>query len=245
MTAHRQPLALVALALATALALLAAEAHATTVVKMDVEKLSVLADAVVLGRVEAFRSRWEEGRIVTDVDLRVVVPIKGQHDAGTVITVRRMGGTVGDLRQWTPGATSFAVGERALVFLDRANVRGVSTPVVLGMAQGKYELAEAPDGTLHAVRDLHELSLAEIEELPDGGQRILRIEPGTTDGDATMPLDILLYRVAGSLRAAQQPIRQELLERIGADLSQPWSFASDFARLPALPRGTTVKEARP
>jgi len=218
------------------------EAWATTVVKMDIEKLSVLSDAVVLGRVEGFQSRWEEGRIVTDVALRVVVPIKGKVDAGTVITVRRMGGTVGDLRQWTPGATDFAVGERALVFLDRATVKGVATPVVLGMAQGKWELAEAPDGTLHGVRDLHELTLAEVEELPDGGQRILRIEEGANANEGVVPLDLLLYRIAGSLKAAGQPVRAELLDRIGPELSRPWSFAADFARLPALPG---AKEVRP
>ena len=212
-------------------------AEATTVIKMNVEKLSVRSDAIVLGQVESFESHWEGNRIVTDVRLRVVVPVKGEHDAETVITVKRLGGTVGDLRQVTPGATDFAKGEKLLVFLDKVESEqsGATKLVVMGMSQGKYALAEGKDGKLYGVRDLSKLSLAEVEERADGSHRVLRIEEGAAVNEGAEPLEMLLYRVGKALETNAVAVRPELKTRIGASMSDAWDFRIDFDKAEVKP----------
>ncbi len=205
-------------------------ASATTVIKMDVGRLSAEADVVALGRVEATSSRWEGGRIITDVTLRVVVPIKGQPSAEETVVVRRLGGEVGELRQVVAGATDFAKGEQVLIFLDEVETPQAHHLAVMGMAQGKWTLAEGSGGRLFGVRDLSELSLAEVEERADGTREVVRIEEGSAVREGAVSLDALLGQVVDGMRQAGQEgaLRPEVLRRLSDGGVTPFDFRADF-----------------
>lgn len=196
--------------------------HATIVLKLNTEALSAEANTIVMGRVEAVRSQWEGNQIVTEIDLRVALPIKGDTaglEPHTVITIRRPGGRVGDLAQRVPGASDFDRGEEILLFLERTDAK--TKPVVLGMAQGKYKVAVGPDERLWAVRDISQLSLATVEELPDGRRQIVRLDSGALDEAGAVPLDALLGDVTRSLIKHNQPLHTAWRARINPDTLRP------------------------
>jgi hypothetical protein len=170
---------------AAAVALIAASApaRATVVVPYDLDQLTDHADRVVLARVESSQAHWtsDHSAIVTDVVLRVEVPLKGGLRAGDQVTVRREGGEVDGLGMRVAGAARFAVGEEVVAFLER---RGAYTWTV-GMAQGKLHVAEL-DGRRVVVRDTAGLAFA---------RRVERPEP------RVRPLEELMAQVADRARA--------------------------------------------
>ena len=78
------------------------EAGATIVVKLDTDGLTTTSDAIVMGRVESLSSSWRGARIVTEVSLRVAMPVMGEVAQGAVVKVEVLGGRVGDLAQRVP-----------------------------------------------------------------------------------------------------------------------------------------------
>ena len=73
--------------------------------------------AIVVGRVVALESRWNDGRhgIETLVTLDVEQYLKG--DLGTSVTVRTPGGQIGPYLSVMPGAPRFAEGDEVVLFL--------------------------------------------------------------------------------------------------------------------------------
>lgn len=91
------------------------------------------SERIVLGRVVDERARWDDrGRIITDVDFEVQRSMKGGAASSEVVTLRCLGGTIGDLGMRVVGEPEFAPGERALLFMRRAG--GHLRPI--GMSQG-------------------------------------------------------------------------------------------------------------
>lgn len=92
-------------------------------------------------------SRWEtvgkSRRIVTYVELEVLQSIDGRPPAEPALTLRTLGGRVGDIGQLVHGEARFELDARAVVFLSPRE-DGVFN--VTAMAQGHYPLlAEADD----------------------------------------------------------------------------------------------------
>lgn len=126
-------LSLVALATLTS----ALPARASIVEAMSLAELTQTADVIVVARVEDQRARYDaQGRIVTDVSIRIEESLFGRLAVGEQTTVSRLGGAVGDLGLRVEGEAIYVTGESIVLF-----GRWVTTPsgAVLrpvGMAQG-------------------------------------------------------------------------------------------------------------
>lgn len=115
-------------------------ARASLVEALDLPTLVAESDQVVVARVLALDSHFDEhGQIVTDVTMQVEESVKGPLAPGAAVTVRRKGGTVGDIGMRVSGEPSFTVGETVVLFAARST-GGVLRPV--GMSQGALRVFE-------------------------------------------------------------------------------------------------------
>lgn len=123
--------------------LLGAVAHATQFRAFDRAAQVAGSDAVLVGRVKALRSGWDEAGtgIYTDADVAVEEVWKGMPDSDHVI-VRVLGGSVGGVALAVEGTARFAPGERVVLFLIRSGE--VYRP--WGMIYGKYEVRRSRGG---------------------------------------------------------------------------------------------------
>jgi hypothetical protein len=143
--ARRAGLAL-ALVLTTATA-----AQATTLLALELDRLTSASDVVVRASVVRVQARWtqDHARIVTDVELEVHEAWKGAPAKRVVLVLP--GGTAGGMGQLVEGVARFVSGEEVVAFLE---ARG---PVftVTGFAQGRFTVehsaAEAVAGQVPAV----------------------------------------------------------------------------------------------
>ncbi|MBN8617004.1 MAG: hypothetical protein J0L92_40865, partial [Deltaproteobacteria bacterium] len=112
-------------------------ARASIVEAMSLTELTQTADVIVVARVEGQRARYDaQGRIVTDVSLRIEESLFGRLAVGEQTTVLRLGGAVGDLGLRVEGEAIYVTGESIVLF-----GRWVTTPSgevlrPIGMAQG-------------------------------------------------------------------------------------------------------------
>ena len=103
-------------------------------VKMSLEELSSKADSIIVGQVTDMRSQWEDRNIFTYVTLSVEQYIKGAGDSQ--VTIKTLGGTVGNLGQRVSDTPSFHIDERAVLFLRDEFFR------VVGWRQGKFSIID-------------------------------------------------------------------------------------------------------
>ncbi len=133
------------------LGVLAALAVEATVVPQSLEQLTDRANVVVRATVATQQSARAPGPagIYTFTALRVVETLKGS--APEVVRVRQAGGTVGRETVQLSGDAARAPGEEVLVFLACRPEQ--TTCAVVGLAQGKFHLQAASDGSVQASRD--------------------------------------------------------------------------------------------
>lgn len=142
---------------------LATGAMAATVEPQSLGQLVALSERVFVGTVTAQAARLEGGRVVTDTRFAVEHALKG--DKSPTFALTQAGGTVGEQTTHVPGYPRFAVGERVLLFVERADTGAL---VVAGMAQGKFSLAPDPKtGALIATRDVSDLHFVHGRNAPD------------------------------------------------------------------------------
>src|SRR5260370_38852239 len=123
----------------TGLALLAVAASATTLSRLRFEELVNQATAVARVRCLGVESRWENGEIWTETSFQIVELNKGL--LSDVVTVRMLGGRIGNLHSRIDGVPAFRPGEEAYVFLWGRE----SEPFrVLGWSQGTFRIARDP-----------------------------------------------------------------------------------------------------
>jgi hypothetical protein len=118
------------------LALLVGVANATTLARMRFEELAGQATAVARVRCLGTESRWENGDIWTETRFEVVEQNKGSLPG--LVTVRMLGGHVGNLHSRIEDVPSFRAGEEAYLFLWS---RDGEPYRVLGWAQGTFRIA--------------------------------------------------------------------------------------------------------
>ena len=131
------------------LALLAVAANATTLSRLRFEELANQATAVARLRCLGAESRLQGGEIWTETRFEVVELSKGLLPA--VVTVRMLGGSVGNLHSRVEGVPTFQPGEEAYLFLwghDGEPFR------VLGWSQGTFRITrDARTGTEQVTQD--------------------------------------------------------------------------------------------
>jgi len=133
---------------AALVAVLAAPASATTLIRASLDHLTDGNGTVVVGEVVDAYSYWNEDGtfILTDVRVAVNERLKGKLDDGE-LTVTIMGGTVGDLTTLIVGGAELIPEHSYVLFLDEEDLpgaRGVRT--VRDHCQGVFEVEIAEDG---------------------------------------------------------------------------------------------------
>lgn len=156
---------LVVVATAVITLLLGSTAFATSVLKMSLRDLAKNSDSIVLARVEDASARYEANKeIYTYITLRVLDPVKGmkaEHGKNAtpdqLITIRQIGGIVGNIASVVPGMPKFTKGEEVVVFLSKKDSAGY--PWVMGLQQGKYSVVTDDQGMRHVKNELEDLGL--------------------------------------------------------------------------------------
>ena len=143
-------------------------ASATTVKQMSLRDLAKKSDAIVLAHVEDASARYESNKeIYTYITLRVLEPVKGPK-ADAIITIRQLGGVVGDIASIVPGTPTFKRGEEVVVFLTKNDASG--HPWVMGLQQGKYTVSADENGRKSVRNEIDGLTLLRPDGKETGGE---------------------------------------------------------------------------
>jgi hypothetical protein len=116
------------------LAFVPGRADASVSLALTIDDVARDADVVVRATPLARTSTWEEGRIVTNTRLEVDAVIAGKG-AGSEISVRTLGGVVGDIGQRVEGEAVFAPNAPSIIFLKRRPNDGAF--MIAARAQGQ------------------------------------------------------------------------------------------------------------
>jgi hypothetical protein len=155
-------------------------AMASLVQALGLAELTWEADRVVVGDVLSVRAAWdsEHRNIHTTIEIGVHEIWKGAPPTGGRVTIRQLGGTVGEIEMTVLGMPTFAEGERALLFLKRSQVAG--------MAQGKRNLRWESSGKRWLADAANHAQTVTI----DSRGKLQAVGPGRPE-----PLDILREQV--------------------------------------------------
>jgi len=168
------------LSAAAAGTLLAERASAAVVRALSLSELVATSRFAVLGTPTDMSSTWEtigkRRRIVTYASVQVERALDGRSPGSSTVTIRTLGGRVGDIGQIVPGEAVLPKGQRAAFFLGE-----IASDVyyVTGLAQGHYPLSADAAGE-HRLRrspqigELLRLGDSAVERLD--GRTILEAE---------------------------------------------------------------------
>lgn len=113
-------------------------ARASVLTKLSLAEMTARAEQVLVGRVERIDSKFVQGHdgvIITEVQIRCQRSIRGAKE-GALVTVRHLGGVVGELGQKVFGEASYQVGEEVVLLAEPREGALYS----VGMAQGKLHI---------------------------------------------------------------------------------------------------------
>jgi|GEM_PF-2141006 len=139
------------LALTTTFLLLSlASVYAISVLPISEEELTGRATVIVTGEVEDVTTSFDQDHhtIYTFIKTRVTRVLKGELE-DEVLTLRQLGGTVGNDTLTLPGAPTYEIGDEILVFagpFDQTGYYGV-----LGIYYGKYDIELDPSNGMKYV----------------------------------------------------------------------------------------------
>jgi hypothetical protein len=111
-------------------------AVASVVTQMDLETLVRQSVVIVRGEVESVVSRTDGITINTYVTVRIDEGLKGAQGLARV-TLKELGGRVGDQILVVPGVPEFQLGERVLIFAEPLKTGELT---VIGLFQGKHRI---------------------------------------------------------------------------------------------------------
>jgi hypothetical protein len=175
--------ALIALVLA-----IAAATNATTLERMSLQKMAVAAPVIVRTRCVANSVAREEGEIWTFTSFDVEETWRGSPPAR--ITVRLLGGSMGDLTSHVSGVPRFAPGEDVVLFLQPTS-------------RGDYSIVSWEQGTFRVHQDAAgaaELVTQDTASFATFDAATRQFRPA---GIRDMQLDRFRARVVAALNAAE------------------------------------------
>ena len=130
-------------------------AYATTIQALSMKQRTQRADRVIIGEVQHIR--YEKAvnaqRIYTVTTIKVIESLKGDAKKDMLLTVRQIGGQMGEWSQYVPGDARFEKQEEVLVFL-RHDPRD-DLHFLVGMAQGKLTVDTDTDRIGKSVQHTH------------------------------------------------------------------------------------------
>ncbi len=201
-----------AAAVAGVLMLMSAPARATTMVRMSDEALTLGADAIVTGTVRDIQTERVGTAIATLVTLGIESVLKGYVPTATV-TVRDLGGRLGDDELHLFGAPRYELGESVIAFLGQDGDGWLRTS---HMALGKFSVTtDAASGARVATRGV------EDEVLMLGAAA-----PQSYGADDARPADSFVARLKDIVRSQPvprmlRPLASPLNARARAEVMNP------------------------
>jgi len=137
------------IALLASLACAMPPVHAMVAAHRDFPELVARAEQIVIGTVADIHEEQDDvgapSTLVTFSDLTV---LKG--DVGATLTLHLYGGTAGDVAVHISDMPSFAVGERAVLFVAG---NGRSVCPLVGVWQGRFRVRQGTDGGTDVIED--------------------------------------------------------------------------------------------
>ncbi len=139
----------------------ASVAAATTIIPMPVEQLASRSTQVVRARAMESWSAWNPTKtiIYTYTKFQVVKSFKGAPEQA--ITVKQLGGRVGNTVQKVSGVRQFTGGEENVLFLQPSQ-DGDGTMIVTGLVQGNFRLYLTSTGQVAASNGVPEVSAVQV-----------------------------------------------------------------------------------
>jgi len=143
----------------------AAAAGASILRYLSLEEQCDQAEVIVVAAATSQSSSWAENsrRIYTDTNFEVGQTVKGE--VGGVITMRQLGGQVGDVAQVVAGSPVFVPGESYVLFLDP---RPDGKYRVVGFSQGCYPVVTGSGGKARVMPSMAASSGAHFIDGPQG-----------------------------------------------------------------------------
>jgi hypothetical protein len=167
------------------LAVAVAPLEATTLARMSLDDLTHSAGAVARLRCVARESHWDSGEIWTFTRFAVIESWKGSLP--THITVRLLGGRVGDLTSIVPGVPRFAPGDDVVLFLQTTRAGDFS---VAAWAEGTFRVHIDRVGQQLVTQQTAAYS-AHVSGLHEGSTRKI----AALEGIRNLPIEELRRRV--------------------------------------------------
>lgn len=127
--------------------------RATIVIPVAESDLAQHATAIVVGHVTNIASYWDPNarQVFTQITLDVEETLKGEGLTESSLTLKQIGGRIGQFQSWIDGSPEFARGEKVLLFLSQ-NADGSAR--VDHCFLGKFSLfVDAETGKEFAYRD--------------------------------------------------------------------------------------------
>lgn len=129
-----------------------------TVARITVAELTEQSSLVVLGRVVDIRYQWEDQRqssVNTVLTVEVSRYLKGR--GGATVTVKQLGGRIGDFGDEVSGTPSFDVNDEVILFLVAHN----GDYWIHSIALGAFNILTENDGQQYILNDLRTVSLVD------------------------------------------------------------------------------------
>lgn len=164
-------------------------ASATTLERMSVAKMTQAAELVVRAQCVANSTRWDGGEIWTFTSFAVEDSWKGAPSgAAQQLTVRLLGGSVGNLSSTVSGVPRFRPGEEVILFPQST-------------ARGDYSIVSWVQGTFRIHRDARNRAEIVVQDTA----AFDTYDPATRQFDAegirNLPVGALRLRVQSALAA--------------------------------------------
>lgn len=134
---------LIAIAVSALACVFASAAYATSVIRLDDRELVRLSGTIAEGRVTAVHADWtpDHTQIFTTVTIQVSHQYKGARPDNGALSIRLLGGRVGDVSMELVDQPLFQTGENVIVFLDATSP---TYAPLTGLFQGKLTIATDP-----------------------------------------------------------------------------------------------------
>ena len=134
---------------------------ATTIIPLSVEQLAGKSSQVLRGHATETWTAWnpQHTLIYTYTKFQITKSLKGA--AEQMVTVKQIGGRVGNTVQKVAGVRHFRPGEEDVLFLQPSNDHD-GTMIVTGLSQGNFALRRAEGGKVLASNGVPEVSSLEV-----------------------------------------------------------------------------------
>lgn len=178
---------------ALAFVLAPAMAAATVMVPLTIEDMTVQSACIVRGKVLESRAAWDKAhqRIYTFTDIEVIDALHAASALPKKITVKTLGGEVGEIGMRVAGTEKFEASEEVVIFLRKDPVEAANFQTI-GMSQGKLRVERDAQGKVQLLPSHEGLAFARPDET--GTMKI-----GDAPAASRISLDDLKARVKTAL----------------------------------------------